>query len=219
MNKNILQILFLLGVGLAFFLFFYFDLNHYFSIENIEMVKDFFLGLGNWGLLYLIIIHIVLNITAIPRVFFTIFAGYVYGIFIGFLFSWIATMAGLIVTFLMVRYLFRESFDKKFGSKQVVEKMNNQIDKYGIWIVVFFRAIYVVPSSILNYSFGFTKIKTKTYFLGSAIGFIPVVLVNVWAGSALTNQVLHGYDYKLILYGIAAIILVYLLKYLTKKVV
>ena len=37
----------------------------------------------------------------------------------------------------------------------------------------------------MNYSFGFTKIKTTTYLLGSAIGFIPVVFINVYAGYEL----------------------------------
>ncbi len=219
MTKNILRGLYLLGVGLIIFLFFHFQLNNYFNVDNIEKVKVLFLGLGNWGLLYMILIHIVLNITAIPRVFFTIFAGYVYGVFIGFIFSWIATMAGLIVTFLMVRYLFRQSFDKKFGSKKVVKKINRQVDKYGIWIVVFLRAIYVVPSSILNYSFGFTKIKTKTYFIGSAIGFIPVVLLNVWAGNALAKNLFNGFHYHIIIFGFVLLCLFYFSKYLSKKYV
>jgi len=219
MAKNLLQVLYLLGVGLVISLFFYFKLNRYFTIDNIAVVKEFFLGLGNWGLVYIILIHIVLNITAIPRVFFTIFAGYVYGVFIGFIFSWIATMAGLIVTFLMVRYLFRQSFDKKYGSKKAIEKINQQIDQYGMWIVVFLRAIYIVPSSVLNYSFGFTKIKTQTYFLGSAIGFLPVVLFNVWAGHALANKIYNesGFDYKFILIGVIALIVVYFLKKFSKK--
>jgi uncharacterized membrane protein YdjX (TVP38/TMEM64 family) len=219
MLKRILQFGFVLLAGLSFFLFFYLGLDVYFSIENIRNVKVFFLGLGNWSLFYIVIIHIVLNVTGIPRVFFTIFSGYVYGILWGFIFSWIATMAGLIVTFLMVRYLFRESFEHKFGSKRIVERINRRIDQYGIWTVVFLRAIYVVPSSILNYSFGFTKIKTRDYLLGSAIGFLPVVLLNVWFGYSIGNEMVDGVglNYWIILTGIVGFGLVYLLKNIASK--
>jgi uncharacterized membrane protein YdjX (TVP38/TMEM64 family) len=123
-------------------------------------------------------------------------------------------MAGLIVTFIMVRYLFRNSFERRFGSKKIVERINVQIEKHGIWTVIFLRAIYVVPSSILNYSFGFTRIKTTTYLLGSAIGFLPVVFVNVWVGNLLANETMtsDSFNLNVILGGILIIGLAYLFK-------
>jgi len=182
MNKFFLQILFFIAISIIISLFFYYDLQTWLRIENIELVKGYFLNLGMAAPFYMIIIYILFNLAAIPRVFFTIFSGYVFGLFYGFLFAWLATLAGLIITFISIRYLFREKFENKFGKKEIVEKLNRQIEKRGIIIVIFLRAIYVVPSSILNYSFGFTKIKTLTYLFGSAIGFIPVVFVNVYAG-------------------------------------
>jgi uncharacterized membrane protein YdjX (TVP38/TMEM64 family) len=212
--KKSLQVFFVLLTVISIFLFFYFDLDLYFNIKNIQKVKGFFEGVGNWALLYIILIHIILNITAVPRVFFVIFTGYVYGVFLGFLFSWIATLVGLIVTFIMVRYLFRQSFEHRFGSKKIVGKINKMVDKHGMWTVVFLRAIYIVPSSVLNYSFGFTKIKTSHYLVGSAIGFIPVVLFNVWAGNVLSNQIesSNGVDYSIIIIGIVLLGLVYILR-------
>jgi uncharacterized membrane protein YdjX (TVP38/TMEM64 family) len=72
--------------------------------------------------------------------------------------------------------------------------MNKHIEKYGIWLVIFLRVIYVVPSSVLNYTFGFTKISTNSYICGSAFGFIPVVLLNVWAGKTLSSNLKSGFE-------------------------
>ena len=180
--KFYLQILYFTLIAILIFLFFFFKLNSFLTIENINNVKTYFLNLGNLAAVYMIAIYILFNLAAIPRVFFTIFSGYVFGVFYGFLFAWIATMIGLIVTFTSVRYLFNEKFNKKFGNTKIVEKLNNKIDKNSLLIVIFLRAIYIFPSSILNYSFAFTKIKTSKYILGSAIGFIPVVLINVYSG-------------------------------------
>ncbi len=137
----------------------------------------------------MILLYIALNITGIPRVFFTILAGYVYGVFYGFLFAWVATIAGLFVSFVNIRFLFKESFKKKFGSKKFVKKLDVFIEKYNFWSVIVLRAAYIFPSSFLNYTYGITSIKTHQYMLGSAIGFIPVVMFNVVVGYFLSEGI------------------------------
>ncbi|MEN8118946.1 MAG: VTT domain-containing protein [Bacteroidota bacterium] len=189
MNKKGLQILFFVIISIIITLFLYYDLQTWLQVENIVLVKNYFLNLGMVAPFYMVIIYILFNLAAIPRVFFTIFSGYIFGLFYGFIFAWLATLAGLIVTFISIRYLFKEKFEQKFGKKEIVERLNMQIEKRGIILVIFLRAIYVVPSSVLNYSFGFTKIKTFTYLLGSAIGFIPVVFINVYAGFEIGQKV------------------------------
>jgi uncharacterized membrane protein YdjX (TVP38/TMEM64 family) len=181
-RKKNLQIVFFIVIVITISLFFYFDLHKWLRVEHIETVKTYFLDLNAIAPLYMVLLYILFNLAAIPRVFFTIFSGYVFGLFYGFLFAWLATLAGLIVTFISIRYLFRKKFEEKFGDKEIIGKLNKQVEKHGIFIVIFLRAIYIFPSTVLNYSFGFTKIKTGTYLLGSAIGFIPVVFVNVYAG-------------------------------------
>lgn len=209
MFKKRLQLLFFLFVGLIIGLFFYFELNKYLHVKYIDEVKKYFIELGFWAPLIMILLYIVFNIAAIPRVFFTIFSGYVFGVIYGFLFAWIATIIGLAASFIMVRYLFRDTFEQKFGNKKLVGKINQQINNHGMWVVVFLRAIYVVPSSVLNYSFGFTKIRTVDYLVGSAIGFIPVVLLNVWAGNELMNNLQNGLSFEFLIIGFILVILFY----------
>ena len=216
--KKYLQIAFFIGISVIIGLFFYYDLYSWLKVENIELVKEYFLSLGLYAPFYMVLMYIAFNLAAIPRVFFTIFSGYVFGLFYGFVFAWLATIAGLIVTFISIRYLFKAKFEKKFGQKELVEKLNLQVDKKGIFIVIFLRAIYIFPSSVLNYSFGFTKIKTITYLLGSAIGFIPVVFINVYFGYSIsTNMFIAETEYYKY-YFIGFVILISLILYYKKKI-
>ncbi len=220
MRKKSLQILFFITIGIVIFIFFYFDLYNLLRIKNIELVKDYFLSLGSIAPVLMILIYILFNLAAIPRVFFTIFSGYVFGLFYGFLFAWLATIAGLIVTFISIRYLFKDKFVKKYGDKKMVEKLNALIEKRGLIMVIFLRSIYIVPSTILNYTFGFTKIKTSTYLAGSSIGFIPVVLINVYAGYEINKNIVseQPFDYtRLIIPAIILGIAIILIKYLINK--
>jgi len=220
MNKKTLQILFFILIGIVLFAFFYYDLYDLLRVEHIEKVKEYFLSLGAMAPVYMIILYILFNLAAIPRVFFTIFSGYVFGLFYGFLFAWLATIAGLIVTFISIRYLFKEKFEKKFGDKKLVENLNKLVEKRGLLMVTFLRAIYIVPSSVLNYSFGFTKIKTSTYLLGSSIGFIPVVFINVYAGYKINKSLTSSspFDYtQLIIPAILLVVAIFLIRYFLQK--
>jgi len=219
-NKKILQILFFITISIVLFSFFYFDLYELMKIKHIELVKSYFLSLGFWAPAYMIILYVLFNLAAIPRVFFTIFSGYVFGLFYGFLFAWLATIAGLIVTFICIRYLFKDKFIEKFGDKKLIEQLNGLIEKRGLLMVIFLRAIYIVPSSVLNYSFGFTKIKTSTYLFGSALGFIPVVFINVYAGYEINKNLISEtpFDYtQLIIPSLLLIGAVFLIRYLLQK--
>jgi len=208
--KLYLQILYFALITILILLFFFFKLNSFLTIENINNVKNYFLNLGNFAVIYMILTYILFNLAAIPRVFFTIFSGYVFGVFYGFLFAWIATMLGLIVTFISVRYLFNEKFNEKFGNKQIIKRLNNKIEKKGIFIVIFLRAVYIFPSSILNYSFAFTKIRTSKYILGSAIGFIPVVFINVYSGYLININISKPINFSLLFFVLSILFFAFL---------
>lgn len=216
-RKTMFQIIYIGLVIISLFLFFFFELNRYLNIEHVNMFSEYFVQLGIMSPIIMIFIYIILNIVAIPRVFFTILSGYMFGITKGFFFAWIATIIGLGISFVLIRYLFKSRFEKKYGKKKLVEKINYMLQKRGIWVVIFLRAAYIIPSSILNYSFGFTKIKTRNYLLGSSIGFVPVVLFNVWTGNEIAQQIKYGFDYSLIIISLVFLLLILLGSLFSKK--
>jgi len=93
-------------------------------------------------------------------------------------------------TFYMVRHAFTGYFAAKYGKKKLIKRINKRIRKYGIWPVVFSRSVYIIPTSIINFSFPLSRITTRSYALGTLIGLLPECLINVVTGMLIRKGVI-----------------------------
>lgn len=99
------------------------------------------------------------------------------------------SLLAVMAAFYMVRYAFYDYFARRFGKKKLIKRINKRIRRYGLWTVVFSRAIYIIPTNIINFSFPVSHITTRSYFLGTLLGLIPESLLNVLAGYLIKHEV------------------------------
>ena len=88
----------------------------------------------------------------------------------------------------MVRLAFHDYFQEKYGKKKLMARINKRIRKYGLWTVVFSRGIYILPTGLINFSFPLSRISPRAYILGTAIGLVPEVLINVLSGYLIKHE-------------------------------
>jgi uncharacterized membrane protein YdjX (TVP38/TMEM64 family) len=93
-------------------------------------------------------------------------------------------------TFYMVRYAFKDYFRGKYGKKKLIRRINKRIKKYGLWTVAFSRAVYIIPTSLINYSIPLSHISVRTYFFGTLIGLVPECAINVTTGYLIKHGVI-----------------------------
>lgn len=209
MPKRLIQFIFLFMVALAIGAFFYYDLNTYFSEDNILSVKDQLQSYGYFTPLIIILLYIVFNVTGLPTFFFTLLCGYLYGITYGLPLAWAGMTVGLSASFLSSRFLFRGDFMNRFGGMGMVKKLDYYVVKYRIWSVLVFRLISVFPYNVMNYAYGLTSISFRDYLVGSAVGIIPVTAIIVWLGHlAATGQEASVSTGQWV--GFAAVVLVFI---------
>ncbi|MFA0961875.1 TVP38/TMEM64 family protein [Roseivirga sp. BDSF3-8] len=182
MSKRLIQLVFVLLVVLAILIFFQYDLNQYFSEENIITVKERLRSFGYYTPLIIIFLYIVFNVAGLPTFFFTLLSGYLYGVAYGLPLAWLGMTIGLCASFLCSRFLFRGDFISRFGGLGMVKKLEFYVEKYHMWSVLIFRVISVFPYNVMNYAYGLTSISFRDYVIGSAIGLIPVTAIIVWLG-------------------------------------
>ncbi len=113
-----------------------------------------------------------------------ILLGPVIGWFVGFLLSWIGTTIGAITMFTFWRYLsdkIRYFRNKKKHDKEI-DKVVHESGK-GVIGLFSISCIPLLPSSIINFTYAFTKMKTKVFIKTTVIAkFFMMLLMSIFAG-------------------------------------
>ena len=96
-----------------------------------------------------------------------------------------ASTAGATLAFLVSRYLFRDSIQRRFGDR--LKSFNLSVEKEGPFFLFTLRFIPAVPFFVINAVMGLTPIRTRTFWWVSQLGMLPGTVVYVYAGSSVPD--------------------------------
>ena len=130
------------------------------------------------------------TLSGLPIFYFSMAIGFLLNFTPALLICWGVNVLAVMASFFMVRSAFTEYFREKYGEKKLIKRINKRIGKYGLWSVVFSRAIYIIPTNIINFSFPLSSITTRSYLLGTTVGLIPECLINILAGYLIKHEVI-----------------------------
>ena len=115
----------------------------------------------------------------------TLLMGWYFGVLQGTILVSFASTTGATVAFLLSRYLFQGSIQKKFGDK--LETFNAALDREGAFYLFTLRLIPAVPFFVINVVMGLTKLPLWTYWWVSQIGMLAGTAVYCYAGSRIPD--------------------------------
>jgi uncharacterized membrane protein YdjX (TVP38/TMEM64 family) len=130
------------------------------------------------------------TLSGLPILYLSMGIGFLLNFTPAMLICWGVNVLAVMASFFMVRSAFTEYFKEKYGEKKLIKRINKGIGNYGLWSVVFSRAIYIIPTNLINFSFPLSSIATRSYLLGTMIGLIPECLINVLAGYLIKHEVI-----------------------------
>jgi uncharacterized membrane protein YdjX (TVP38/TMEM64 family) len=130
------------------------------------------------------------TLTGLPVFYLGMAIGFLLNFTPALLICWIVNIVAVMATYYMVRFAFTSYFKERYGKKKLIGRINKRIQKYGPWTVVFSRAIYIIPTNIINFSFPLSNISTRSYLVGTLIGLIPECLLNVITGYLIKHEVI-----------------------------
>ena len=159
-----------------------------------SFVREYLLGLGNWGYLVYVILFLLSIPLPIPSTPVAIAGGYVFGIVVGTALTILAALIGASIAFYLVRY-YGEPLLEKVVSKHHIHHFIHIFKKRGINGAILAYAIPVFPSDSINFILGLSRIRYHTFLLVVIIGSIPrYVLI-----TALGQELLTGFTLKTII--------------------
>lgn len=115
----------------------------------------------------------------------TLVIGWYFGWLEGIILVSFASTAGATFAFLLSRFLFRGSIEKRFGS--TLSRFNDSLEKEGPFFLFTLRLIPAVPFFVINAVMGLTPMKVLTFWWVSQVGMFAGTLVYVYAGSRVPN--------------------------------
>ena len=187
---NLKKVLLLLGAAVGVFLFFWFDLGRFLTLDalkaNRQNLLAFYAAHKVLTVASFMAIYIVQTVLMLPgAAILSLAAGAIFGALPGTLYASIAATIGATLAFLASRYLLRDLVFSKFGSK--FEKMNRELENRGLSYLLFLRLVPVFPFFLINLAAGLTHLPLRTFFFGTMVGIIPAGFVFVNAGASLAT--------------------------------
>jgi uncharacterized membrane protein YdjX (TVP38/TMEM64 family) len=115
----------------------------------------------------------------------TLVYGWYFGLLRGVVLVSFASTAGATMAFLLSRFLFRDSIQRRFGER--LERFNEALEREGPFFLFTMRLIPAVPFFVINAVMGLTPIRTTTFWWVSQLGMLAGTAVYVYAGSSVPD--------------------------------
>ncbi len=196
LNKRILlALLFLSALAAAIFLIFrgqeifeFLEKTTILIFEgNIEGLKTYLMGFGNWTPLLLVALIIFQSIVApIPEIPLSMASGLLYGNFRGFLLAWVGVILGAWANFIIARVVGRPFIERFFKGKQL-RRFDQLVEEYGELAILIGRLLPFIPFDFLSYAAGITIIRWWRFLFYTALGALPSTLAFVLLGKQLVD--------------------------------
>ena len=204
--KYILLALVLLGVLVAIIL----ALNGITLGDVMASLEHFVNTSGPLGVLAFIAAYAAAAVLFLPASLLTLAAGYLFGLPAGTAIISVAATLGATLAFLVSRYLARPYIESQLRGNAKFAKIDAGIAAKGARVVLLLRLSPLFPYSLLNYSFGLTKVELLPYAGASWLGMLPGTIAYVYLGTLSKEAAQEASSgvfspVKLVLYGLGAV--------------
>lgn len=208
------KIIFLLLLILIFFIM-KFDLYYY--VNHRDELKIVIENLGYTGILVYIVVYVLVTISCISPLPVAVVGGLVYGV-VGIIYTMIGASIGLVLSFLISRYLIRDRLEKRFKNNAIYQKINKGLEEDGWFILAVTRLLPIFPFGIQNYIYGLTSVRFLQYSILSIIFIFPGTCVfTLLAGAVASGNIKTAGKLSLIA-SIIFLILTIITKIISKKI-
>lgn len=190
--------------------------------ERVLQVLEWLDAQGVWASLMFIIIMSLVVVFLLPGVFFTMGAGFVFGVVEGTVYVVVGTTLGAMAAFMIARLWFGERVAGYLLSHPRLSLISQEFGREAWKVVLLTRLIPFFPFKLSNYFFGLTRFPLRDFAFGTFIGVIPFSLNNVYLGSITADIATLGMrnaersPLEWALYGMGFLVAVFALVYFNR---
>lgn len=160
------------------------------SHGDIQETAAYIQSFGSWAVFFSFWLTLCVNALGFPpAIIFSTANTLIFGIIPGIVLSCIAETVGVTISFLLLRFFFREAAEKLIQKNKTLSNLDKYSGKRGFVVMLIARIVPYFPSGILNAIGALSAISLTDYVLASFIGKFPSTGIEAIIGhDAITQQ-------------------------------
>ncbi len=160
---------------------------------DVDGLAEYFRSFGAWAIVVSFVLDVLINAGSVfPSIFISTANGLIFGLPLGILISWLAETTGVVISFWLMRYLFRSTAEKMIAKSSMLMKIDDLSGRKGLQWMAAARMLPYFPSGILTAIGAVSKISTRDYIIANLIGKFPSTALEVVIGHDLVNFQQHS---------------------------
>ncbi|MCR5175260.1 MAG: TVP38/TMEM64 family protein [Anaerovibrio sp.] len=150
---------------------------------DMELVAAYINSFGPWAMLFSFLLVLCVNAIGFPpAIIFSSANALIFGIVPGIILSWIAETVGVTISFLLLRFLFREAAEEAIAKNSYLKQIDDVSGRDGFKVMLIARLVPYLPSGVLNAVGALSKMSLKAYVLAALIGKLPSTAIEAMIG-------------------------------------
>jgi uncharacterized membrane protein YdjX (TVP38/TMEM64 family) len=118
-----------------------------------------------------------------PGWLFMVAGGYLFGAATGGLLAFVANLLGSVAAFFLARTYARQWVRQKLDHSLRFNGFDRAVARNGVYTVMFAR-LALLPNNLINYACGVSAMGLRDFVIGTSIGCLPILAVNVLIGAS-----------------------------------
>src|SRR5881275_721338 len=159
-------------------------LSHFFPIIDLVVaLQQRVLGLGAWSAICYPLLFAFCNVLLLPGGLLSVGGGFFFGLWWGFFIVLFGNTVAAAIAFALSRWVGRRWLSGKLSRSSTLRVLAPAVEREG-WKIIFLSQLHpLFPTSLLNYVYGLTRIRFRTYMLWTSIGRAPGLFLYAYLGT------------------------------------
>ena len=162
---------------------FYDDMWELILSGDVQRMAEVLQSYGPWAMVISFVLDVLIKALGfLPSIFFSTANGLLFGVVPGIIISWLAETVGVVLSFMIMRYILRDTAHKVIEKSEFLLKVDDFSGKNGLTVMLFARAIPYFPSGIITALGAISQISLRDYIIANLVGKFPSTALEVIVG-------------------------------------
>src|SRR6266850_3167880 len=166
-------------------------------VDLVQAAQQRVLQWGAWSAICYPLLFAACNLLLLPGGILNVGSGFFFGLWWGFLIVFVGNIVGTAISFALSRSIARRWFQQKLSSNPTLRALGPAVERESWKIILLSQLHPLFPTSLLNYFYGLTRIRFRTYMLWASIGRMPGLFFYAYMGTLgqLAVRIMRGKSY------------------------